>query len=74
MSRSGTKMVPVYDNHFGGLSATLQSHVPFSRTVPASGHVQEGTNATMLRPDVQPYVIVKAGALITVVITNSTCC
>ena len=42
--------------------------------MPVSGHVQEGTNATMLRPDVQPYVIVKAGALITVAITNSTCC
>ena len=40
----------------------------------ASGHVQEGTNATMLVPDVQPCDIVKAGALVTVVITSSTCC
>ena len=39
----------------------------------ASGHVQEGTNVTVLVPDVQPSVIVKAGAFITVVITSSTC-
>ena len=44
--------------------------MPFSRTVAASGHVQEGTNATVLVPDVQPSAIVKAGALITVVITR----
>ena len=45
----------------------------FSRTVTASGHVQEGTNATVLVPDVKHSAIVKAGALITVVITNNTC-
>ena len=48
--------------------------MPFSHTVAASGHVQEGTNATVLVPDVQPPVIVKAGAQITVVITSSNCC
>jgi len=64
----------MHDNHLGGLWATLQWHVPYTRTVPASGHVQECTNATMLVPDVQPYAIVKAGALIPVVITSSNCC
>jgi len=49
-------------------------HVSFAHTVAASGHVQEGTNANMLVPNVQPSAIVKAGALITIVITSSTCC
>ena len=62
-------MVPVHGNHFGRLW-----HVSFSRTVAASGHVQECTNATVLVSDVQPYAVVKAGTLITIVITSSSCC
>ena len=52
----------MHDNHFGRLWASLKWHVPLSRTVAASGHVLEGTNATVLVPDVQPYASVKAGA------------
>ena len=40
----------------------------------ASVHVQEGTNSSVLVPGVKPYASVKAGALITVVITSSTRC
>jgi len=41
--------------------------------VTAAGHVHEGTNATVLVHDGKP-ASVKADALITVVITSSTCC
>ena len=40
----------------------------------ASWHVQEGTNSSVLVPGVKPSAVVKTGALITVVITCSTCC
>ena len=63
MGRTDTKMVPLHDNHI--------EQVSFSRIVATSGIC---TGRYVLLPDVQPSVIVKAGALITVVITSSTCC
>ena len=59
MGRTDTKMVPLHDNHF--------EQVLFSHTVATSGIC---TGRYVLLPDVQPSVIVKAGALITVAKTR----
>ena len=66
--RVSIQMVPVHGNHFVRLSNSSVTCAILSHR----GCI--GTHATVLVPDVQPSAVVKTGALITSVITSSTCC